>query len=53
MIKSYDKTFTKTKSGKSSSVQHKDDYFGVTAYGIFIGTAKSEAQGISVSQTLQ
>ncbi|WP_342472584.1 hypothetical protein MHH70_03715 [Metasolibacillus sp. FSL H7-0170] len=53
LIKSYDKTFTKTKSGKSSSVQHKDDYFGVTAYGIFIGTAKSEAQGISVSQTLQ
>ncbi|MEX6013034.1 hypothetical protein [Mammaliicoccus sciuri] len=51
IIKSYDRTFSNSAKKSSVSVSHKESYSGLTAWGVFKGTAKSG--GKSVTQTLQ
>lgn len=51
IFKTYDRTFSNSAKKSSVSVSHKESYSGLTAWGVFKGTAKSG--GTSVTQTLQ
>lgn len=51
IIKVYDRTFSYSAKREYVTVSHAENYSGLVAYGVFIGTAKVD--GVSVSQTIQ